>query len=70
MYIRTLLAAAVAICAAVVTEDAEAAHRQDWGRMLAVRGTRIEAVPLSDVAEGIRTVPPEDVELSNVLWGH
>lgn len=49
---------------------AETSHARKWGHMLAVRGTRIEAVPLSEAAGGTRKVPADDVRLAKLLWGY
>jgi ATP-dependent phosphofructokinase / diphosphate-dependent phosphofructokinase len=47
--------------------DAAAAGR--WGFMPALRGTRIELVPLSEAAAGLRTVPVEDYEAAATFFG-
>ena len=38
----------------------DAAHAGSWGTMPALRGTRIELVPLSEAVAELRTVPEED----------
>lgn len=49
---------------------ADLAHEKKFGRMVALRGTRIEAVALGEAARGHRTVPVEHVELLRALRGH
>lgn len=48
---------------------AEAAHRQEWGKMLAVHGARIVTVPLEEAATGYRVVPADEVRLARQFWG-
>ena len=40
----------------------DAAHERRWGVMPALRGTRIELVPLPRRSRELRTVPAEDYE--------
>ena len=40
-----------------------------WGTMPALRGTRIELVPLSDAVADLRTVPVEDYEAAETFFG-
>jgi ATP-dependent phosphofructokinase / diphosphate-dependent phosphofructokinase len=47
----------------------DAAHDGRWGTMPALRGTRIELVPLSEAVERLRTVPPEDYEVAAPFFG-
>ena len=47
----------------------DAAHDGRWGTMPALRGTRIELVPLSEAVEKLRTVPPEDYEAASPFFG-
>jgi len=47
----------------------DAAHEGRWGVMAALRGTRIELVPLSEVLAGLRTVPVEDYEVAETFFG-
>jgi 6-phosphofructokinase 1 len=47
----------------------DAANESNWGVMPALRGTRIELVPLSVALEGLRTVPAEDYEAAQTFFG-
>jgi ATP-dependent phosphofructokinase / diphosphate-dependent phosphofructokinase len=47
----------------------DAAHEGRWGVMPALRGTRIELVPLSEAVAGLRTVPVEDYEAAATFFG-
>jgi phosphofructokinase-like protein len=47
----------------------DAAHDGRWGVMPALRGTRIELVPLSEAVAGLRTVPVEDYEAASTFFG-
>jgi 6-phosphofructokinase 1 len=47
----------------------DAAHDGNWGTMPALRGTRIELVPLGDAVERLRTVPPEEFEVAAPFMG-
>jgi phosphofructokinase-like protein len=47
----------------------DAAHDRRWGMMPALRGTRIELVPLADAVAGLRTVSSEEYEAFSVLFG-
>src|ERR687888_408616 len=42
----------------------DAASNGGWGQMPALRGTKIELVPLSEAVEKLRTVSPEDYEVA------
>ncbi len=46
-----------------------AANDGTWGVMPALRGTRIELVPLSEAVADLRTVPPEDYAAAEVFFG-
>src|SRR3954454_11162820 len=47
----------------------DAAHEGRWGTMPALRGTRIELVPLTDAVAELRTVPPEDYAAAEPFMG-
>jgi 6-phosphofructokinase 1 len=47
----------------------DAAHGGRWGMMPALRGTRVELVPLDEAVEKLRTVPPEDYEVAAPFLG-
>jgi ATP-dependent phosphofructokinase / diphosphate-dependent phosphofructokinase len=47
----------------------DAVHEGKWGMMTALRGTRIELVPLADAVAQLRSVPPEEYERYGVLFG-
>src|SRR6266540_2200783 len=47
----------------------DAAHDGRWGTMPALRGTRIELVPLDEAVEKLRTVPPEDYDVAAPFFG-
>jgi ATP-dependent phosphofructokinase / diphosphate-dependent phosphofructokinase len=47
----------------------DAAHGGHWGTMSALRGTRIELVPLSDAVAQLRTVSDEEFELAAPFLG-
>jgi ATP-dependent phosphofructokinase / diphosphate-dependent phosphofructokinase len=47
----------------------DAAHEGRWGTMPALRGTRIELVPLAEAVAELRTVPPEDYEAASPFMG-
>jgi ATP-dependent phosphofructokinase / diphosphate-dependent phosphofructokinase len=48
---------------------ADAAHEGRWGLMPALRGTRIQLVPLSEAVADLRTVPAEDYEAAETFFG-
>jgi 6-phosphofructokinase 1 len=48
---------------------ADAANDGSWGVMPALRGSRIELVPLSDAVAELRTVPVEDYEAAQTFFG-
>jgi phosphofructokinase-like protein len=47
----------------------DGAHERRWGMMPALRGSRIELVPLSEAVAGLRTVPVEDYEAAETFFG-
>jgi ATP-dependent phosphofructokinase / diphosphate-dependent phosphofructokinase len=47
----------------------DAVHSDAWGMMTALRGTRIELVPLRDAVAQLRTVPAEEYQRYDVLFG-
>jgi ATP-dependent phosphofructokinase / diphosphate-dependent phosphofructokinase len=47
----------------------DAANDGSWGSMPALRGTRIELVPLSEAVARLRTVPTEDYEAAETFFG-
>ena len=47
----------------------DAADKRRWGTMPALRGTRIELVPLEEAVAELRTVPPEDYEAAAAFFG-
>jgi phosphofructokinase-like protein len=47
----------------------DAAHEGHWGTMAALRGTRVELVPLNEAVERLRTVTPEEYEVAAPFLG-
>jgi len=47
----------------------DAANERRWGMMPALRGTRIEIVPLADAVAQLRTVPVDDYDAFSMLFG-
>jgi len=47
----------------------DAAHEGRWGTMPALRGTRVELVPLQEAVAELRTVPPEEFEVAAPFLG-
>ena len=47
----------------------DAAHRQTWGMMTALRSTAIELVPLADAVAEVRRVPIEEYERFGAFFG-
>jgi phosphofructokinase-like protein len=47
----------------------DGAHEGRWGTMAALRGTAIELVPLADAVAELKTVPQEDYEVFEALFG-
>jgi 6-phosphofructokinase 1 len=47
----------------------DAASDERWGMMPALRGTRIDLVPLTEAVSKLKTVPPEDYETAEAFFG-
>jgi 6-phosphofructokinase 1 len=47
----------------------DAVHDGDWGKMVALRGTDIVRVPLTEATRTLKTVPPEFYAESEVFFG-
>jgi ATP-dependent phosphofructokinase / diphosphate-dependent phosphofructokinase len=47
----------------------DAAHERRFGTMPALRGTRIELVPLAEAVADLRTVPPEEYAAAEAFFG-
>jgi 6-phosphofructokinase 1 len=47
----------------------DAASDGRWGTMTALRGTKIELVPLADAVASLKTVPPDDFEVAEAFFG-
>ncbi len=47
----------------------DAVHEQDWGKMVALRGTDIVRVPLSDATSVLKTVQPDRYAEAEVFFG-
>jgi 6-phosphofructokinase 1 len=47
----------------------DAAHEGQWGKMAALRGTRIELAGLEEAVTNLRTVPVSDYEQARVFFG-
>jgi len=47
----------------------DAAHQGRWGTMPALRGNRIELVPLADAVREVRTVPVDELEVASPFLG-
>jgi ATP-dependent phosphofructokinase / diphosphate-dependent phosphofructokinase len=47
----------------------DAANERRWGTMPALRGTRVELVPLSDAVAQLRLVPPEEYAAAEAFFG-
>jgi phosphofructokinase-like protein len=47
----------------------DAANEERWGVMPALRGTRIELVPLSEAVADLRTVPDDEYEAAETFFG-
>ena len=47
----------------------DAANEQNWGVMPALKGTRIELIPLAEAVAELRTVPPEDFAVAEPFLG-
>jgi 6-phosphofructokinase 1 len=47
----------------------DAAHGGSWGTMPALRGNKVELVPLTEAVAELRTVPPDEYEVAEVFFG-
>jgi 6-phosphofructokinase 1 len=47
----------------------DAAAERRWGMMPALRGQRVELVPLAEAVAELRTVPPDEYEVAEVFFG-
>ena len=47
----------------------DAVHDEDFGKMVALRGTDIVRVPLSEATAELKTVPPERYDEAEVFFG-
>ena len=47
----------------------DAASQSKWGQMPALKGTKIELVPLSEAVAELKTVPPEEYETAEAFFG-
>ena len=47
----------------------DAAHAGDWGKMAALKGQRIELVPIAEAVRALRTVSDEDYAVAEALAG-
>ena len=47
----------------------DAAEQKDYGKMVALRGTKIERVPLSEAVGELKTLDPELYETAQVFFG-
>jgi phosphofructokinase-like protein len=47
----------------------EAAHAGEFGKMVALHGTQIELVPLSEATKRLKTVPPQRYREASVFFG-
>jgi 6-phosphofructokinase len=47
----------------------DGAHEASWGMMPALRGTRIELVPLGQAVAQLRTVPEEEYDVAETFFG-
>ncbi|MBR7678243.1 6-phosphofructokinase, partial [Streptomyces daliensis] len=47
----------------------DAVRDEDWGKMVALRGTDIVRVPLEEATSKLKTVSPELYEEANVFFG-
>jgi 6-phosphofructokinase 1 len=51
------------------TEAADLAHRREFGKMVALRGERMVAVPIAEGVAALRTVEPALLELARTFFG-
>ena len=47
----------------------DAAHEERWGVMPALKGTKIELVPLGEAVADLRTVPDEEYAAAEAFFG-
>ena len=47
----------------------DAAHEERWGVMPALKGTKIELVPLGEAVADLRTVPAEEYAAAEAFFG-
>jgi 6-phosphofructokinase 1 len=47
----------------------DAATDGRWGTMSALRGQRIDLVPLAEAVDELRTVPPEEYDAASAFFG-
>ena len=47
----------------------DAVHEQDWGKMVALRGTDIVRIPFAEATATLKTVPPERYAEAEVFFG-
>jgi 6-phosphofructokinase 1 len=47
----------------------DAVHDSEWGKMVALKGTRIELVPIAEAVAELRTVPLADYDAFSPLFG-
>jgi 6-phosphofructokinase 1 len=47
----------------------DAVHEQDWGVMVALRGTDIVRVPLAEATRELKTVPDDRLAEAEVFFG-
>ena len=47
----------------------DAVHDEDWGKMVALQGTKIIRVPIAEATAKLKTVPPEMYEEAEVFFG-
>jgi 6-phosphofructokinase 1 len=47
----------------------DAAHAGSWGTMPALRGNKVELVPLTEAVAELRTVPPDEYAVAEVFFG-
>ena len=47
----------------------DAAHERNWGTMPALRGSRIELVPLAEAVRELKTVPADELDVATPFLG-
>jgi phosphofructokinase-like protein len=50
-------------------EAADLVHREEWGRMAALRGDAVVSVPLAEAVAELKTVPPEWYDVARAFFG-